>query len=82
MALAVALSASAEAATTVGVDDGTLTITGDAAADQITLSGTRGTLQVSAGAQQFSVNRSTLRRRGRAIGGGRRRRADRRVRRR
>ena len=45
MALAVALSASAEAATTVGVDDGTLTITGDAAADQISLSGTRGTLQ-------------------------------------
>ena len=60
MALAVALSASAEAATTVGVDDGTLTITGDAAADQITLSGTRGTLQVTAGAQQFSVSRSTF----------------------
>ena len=53
-----ALPASAGAAVEPSVVDRTLVITGDAAADQITLSGTKASLQVTAGSQRFAVGRS------------------------
>lgn len=57
-AAAVALPASAGAAVNSSVVDRTLVITGDAAADQITLTGTKASLQVTAGSQRFAVGRS------------------------
>ena len=58
LAAAVALPASAGAATTVAVTDGTLTITGDGADDVITLSGSRASLDVTAGGQTSAVARA------------------------
>ena len=58
LSAAVALPASAEAATTVAVTDGTLTITGDGADDVITLSGSRASLDVTAGGQTSAVARA------------------------
>ena len=57
-AVVAALPASAGAAVDAGVVDRTLVITGDAAADQIALTGTKASLQVAAGSQRFAVGRS------------------------
>lgn len=60
--LAVALSASAEAATQVTVTDGTLLVTGDAAADKIAFSGSRAALEVRANGQRSVVGRARVNR--------------------
>ena len=55
---AIAIPASADAAVGTTITDGTLTVTGDAAADQITLTGTRASLDVVAGVQRSTFSRS------------------------